>query len=176
MPAFSSMQEPLTLYKLMILYLISSAKNPLGKTQISDCLIELNFTDYLTVQTAIGELLESGFLSAADEDNTVLLSLTDDGSRALSLFMGSLSEGIRKDLNDYLSSHHQELSHARDLSSNYRRSTNGEYEVNLSAKDRGNNLLRITMNVPSEEIAANVCNNWAKESAEIYEHLTKKLF
>lgn len=170
------MQEPLTLYKLMILYLISSAKNPLSKTQVSDCLIELNLTDYLTVQTAIGELLESGFLSSFTEDNTVLLSLTDDGNRALSLFMGSLSEGIREDLNNYLLSHKQELNHARDLSSNYKRSSNGEYEVNLTAKDRGNDLLHITINVPSEEIAANVCNNWAKESAEIYEELTKKLF
>ena len=176
MPAFSSMQEPLTLYKLTILYLISGAKNPLSKIQVSDCLIELNLTDYLTVQTAIGELLESGFLSSVEKDNTLLLSLTEDGRSALSLFMGSLSEGIRSDLDGYLSDHKQELVHARDLTSNYRRSSNGEFAVNLSAKDRGNDLLQITMNVPSEEIATNICDRWAKESADIYEYLTKKLF
>ena len=170
------MQEPLTLYKLMILYTIDAAAAPLKKSLVTDCIIDQDYTDYMTVQTAIGELLDSGFISSFNEDNTMLLTLTEDGSKALSLFMGNLSEGIRKDLKDYLTAHKQELSHARDLSSNYKRSANGEFEVSLCARDRGNELLHITLNVPSEEIAANVCSNWAKESAEIYDYLTKKLF
>lgn len=160
----------------MILYLLRQSKLPLRKTEISDCLIELNFTDYLTVQTAIGELTEGAFISADEENGSTKLSITEEGNKALSLFMGSINEGVRTDLQNYLKEHRIELSHSGDLSSNYKRSITGEYEATLIAKDRGSNLMEIILTVPSEEIASNICDHWSKESAEIYDYLTKKLF
>ena len=160
----------------MILYLLRQSELPLRKTEISDCLIDLKFTDYLTVQTAIGELTEGAFIKAEEANGSIRLSITEEGRKTLLLFMGSLSEGVRTDLHNYLKEHRIELSHSDDLISNYKRSMAGEYEATLIAKDRGSNLIEITMTVPSEEIASNICDNWKKESSEIYDYLTKKLF
>ena len=170
------MQEPLTLYKLMILYLLSLSKNPLKKIDINDCILEKKYTDYLTLQTAIGELEENGFLSSAQDGNVTWLSTTDEGNKALSLFLGNLNEEIRADLRSYLEDHKMELNNSYNITSRYQRSANGEWEATVVAKDRGNTLVEIKLCVPSEEIAADICKNWTEKCPEVYNYLIEKLF
>ena len=170
------MQEPLTLYKLMILYILDNSAGPVKKTLTCECIIEQNYTDYLTVQTAIGELSESGFIKSFTEGDATWLSIEPDGAKALSLFLGNLKEEIRKDLIQYLKDKNQEIRNDSSVLSTYKRSMNGEFEAHLIAKDRGNTLMELTMNVPDEETASGICKNWKEKSAEIYSFLTEKLF
>ena len=170
------MQEPLTLYKLMILYLLSLSKNPLKKIDINDCILEKKYTDYLTLQTAIGELLENGFLLSEQDGNITWLSLSEEGNKALSLFLGNLNEEIRADLRSYLEDHKMEINNSYNITSRYQKSVNGEWEALVCAKDRGNTLVEIKLCVPSEEIAVDICENWEKKCPEIYKYLTEKLF
>ena len=170
------MQEPLTLYKLMILYILDVAKDPVKKTLVGNCIIDQNYTDYLTVQTAIGELTEGSFISAEANGNATFLSLTSEGRNALNLFLGNLNEEIRSDIMNYLKEHRMEINTSSSILSNYRRSLSGEYEATLIAKDRGRELVEIKLTVPTEEMASGICNNWQKDNAEIYRYLTEKLF
>lgn len=170
------MQEPLTLYKLMILYILDSVNGPVKKTLACECIIEQNYTDYMTAQTAIAELTEGKFIRSFTEGDSTWLEIEPDGSKTLSLFLGSLNEEIRKDLTNYLKEKNQDMRNDSSVISNYKRSTNGEFEVRLIVKDRGNILADLTMIVPDEQIASNVCANWKKRNAEIYSYLTEKLF
>ena len=43
-------QEQLTLYKLMILYLIEKVDFPLSNSQISEFILDKGYTNYFTVQ------------------------------------------------------------------------------------------------------------------------------
>ncbi len=45
-------QEQLTLYKLMILYLIEKVDFPLSNSQISEFILDKGYTNYFTVQRA----------------------------------------------------------------------------------------------------------------------------
>ena len=170
------MQEPLTLYKLMILYTIDAASAPLKKSLVTDCIIDQDYTDYMTVQTAIGELKDGGFLTSFEEGGAQWLSLTPDGSKTLSLFLGNLNEAVRTDCLTYLRNHNLQLRDASSVSASYQRSTNGEFETLLSAKDRGTILAEIRMTVPDEEIAKSICENWKDKNAQIYAYLTEQLF
>ena len=49
-------------------------------------------------------------------------------------------------------------------------------EAHLVAKDRGINLVDITLSVPVEETAAAICDNWQKKNQEIYKYLITELF
>ncbi len=170
------MQEILTLYKLMILYILDNTVGPVKKTLTCECIIEQDYTDYLTVQTAIGELAEADFIRSFVEGGNTWLEITPDGSQALSLFRGNLNEELRMDLIGYLKDHNQEIRNDASVLSNYKRSINGEFEAHLIAKDRGITLIDLNLTVPDEEMAANICKNWKKNSAEIYSYLTEKLF
>ena len=55
-------QEQLTLYKLMILYLIEKVDFPLSNSQISEFILDKGYTNYFTVQRAFHELEEENML------------------------------------------------------------------------------------------------------------------
>ena len=170
------MQEPLTLYKLMILYTLDSANSPLRKSLVSDCLIDQDYTDYMTAQTAIGELKDGGFIESFSEGNAEWLRLTQEGSKTLSLFLGNLNEEIRRDCLAYLKKHNMELRNASSVYASYKRSAESQFEVTLTAKDRGVTLIDLRLNVPTEEIAKSVCENWQRKNADLYAYLTEQLF
>ena len=49
-------QEPLTLYKLIVLYLLDQVTFPLSKTQIGDFILEKEYTSFLTLQQVLNEV------------------------------------------------------------------------------------------------------------------------
>ena len=57
-------QEPLTLYKLIILYMLDRVNFPLTSAQVGDFILEKEYTSFLTLQKAISELTDAGLISA----------------------------------------------------------------------------------------------------------------
>ena len=49
-------QEPLTLYKLIVLYMLDQVDFPLTGAQVSDFILTKEYTSFLTLQQAISEL------------------------------------------------------------------------------------------------------------------------
>ena len=49
-------QEPLTLYKLIVLYLLNKVSFPLTMAQVSDLILEKEYTSYLTLQQVINDV------------------------------------------------------------------------------------------------------------------------
>ena len=44
------------------------------------------------------------------------------------------------------------------------------------AKDKDVDLVGIRLSVPTEELAASICDNWQKKNKGIYRYLTEQLF
>ena len=53
-------QEPLTLYKLIILYMLNRVNFKLTYSQISSFILEKEYTNYITLQQVISDLQDSG--------------------------------------------------------------------------------------------------------------------
>lgn len=60
------MAEPLTLYKLIILYMLKKVDFPLTNAQISEFVLDQEYTTYFTLQQAISELVEAGLIRMED--------------------------------------------------------------------------------------------------------------
>ena len=75
------MQEPLTLYKLIVLYMLNRVDFPLTKAQIGDFMLERDYTTFLTLQQAIGELTDAGLITAQSIRNRTHLLITADGKQ-----------------------------------------------------------------------------------------------
>ena len=71
-------QEQLTLYKLMILYLIEKVDFPLSNSQISEFILDKGYTNYFTVQRAFHELEEENMLRVKQIRNMSHYALTRD--------------------------------------------------------------------------------------------------
>ena len=47
------LQDPLTLYKLIVLYMLNRVNFPMTNAQVSDYILEKEYTNYLTLQQVI---------------------------------------------------------------------------------------------------------------------------
>lgn len=170
------MHDPLTLYKLIILYMLRRVDFPLTKSQISDFILEKEYTNFLTLQQAIGELIDAGLVSAHSIRNRTHLSITPEGTETLSFFGNQIGDSIKSDIDEFFKENEIELRNEVSVLSDYYKSTSGEYEAHLVAKDKGINLIDITISVPIEETAISICDNWQLKNQEIYQYLISQLF
>ena len=56
------LSDPITLYKLMILYMLAHVNFPLTNSQLTDFFLDHEYTTYFTLQQALNELREAGLL------------------------------------------------------------------------------------------------------------------
>ena len=168
------LQDPLTLYKLIVLYMLNRVTFPLTTAQISDFILEKEYTNFLTLQQVISELTDAGMVSSQSIRNRTHLNITDEGRETLTFFENRISDGIKADINTYLKEKEFTLRNEVAIQGDYYKSTSGEYEAHLVAKERGINLVELTLSVPTEEIAASICDNWQTNNEEIYQYLIQK--
>lgn len=168
--------EPVMLYKLIILYMLKFVTFPLTKAQIGDFILEKDYTNFMNLQKAFSQLEDGGYVVANSVRNRTHLRITDEGKETLALFESRINAGIKKDIEEYLVKNCPELRRSIEVQGNYQKLVNGEYQVDLAVKEKEEDLVHLTMTVPIEDIAANICDNWQKKNEKIYQYLTKMLF
>lgn len=149
---------------------------PLTKSQIGDFILEKEYTNFLTLQQVIGELTDAGLITAQSIRNRTHLSITPEGQETLKFFGNQINESIKTDVNLFFKEKEIELRNEVSILSDFYKSTSGEYEAHLTAKDKGINLVDITISVPTKETAAAICDNWQRKNQEIYQYLISQLF
>ncbi|MCM1057510.1 MAG: DUF4364 family protein [Firmicutes bacterium] len=170
------MHDPLTLYKLIVLYMLNRVTFPMTTAQVSDFILGRDYTNFLTLQQVINELTDAKLISSETIRNRTHLSLTAEGLETLNFFQNRISDSIKQDINTYFRENEYSLRNEVSVLGDYYKSTSGEYEAHLVAKDRGVSLVDITLSVPDESIAASICDNWQKKNQQIYRLLVQELF
>ena len=173
---FTVSQESLTLYKLIVLYMLDKVAFPLNQSQISEFILDKGYTNYLTLQQVISELIETNLITAHTTLNRTQLTITKEGKDSLGYFEGRISDAIKSEILDYFKENSMELRNEVSVVSNYYKSVNGEYEAVLTAKDGDSTLVEIKLSVPTPQIASEICDNWSKRNQEVYQTLTRMLF
>lgn len=169
------MAEPLTLYKLIILYMLKKVDFPLTNTQISEFILEQEYTTYFTLQQAISELVEAGLIRMETVRNTSQYYLTEDGEETLGYFEQKISTPIRSDIDRYIQENKMELRNEVAVVADYYKNTAGEYSVHCEVKEKKGDLVDLTISVPTKEQAIIMCNHWNRKCQEIYEYLMSTL-
>lgn len=169
-------QDPLTLYKLIVLYMLDRVAFPLTKAQVFEFILDREYTSFMNLQQAISELTGANLVNAKSIRNRTHLELTEDGRQTLSFFSNRISPSIKEDINKYFKENEFELRNEVSVYSNYYKSTSGEFETSLVIKEKEIELLNIKLSVPTEDIASSICDKWEGSSQEIYNDIVKKLF
>lgn len=149
---------------------------PLSKKRVCDFILEKGYTNYIILNQAIGELLDAGMIAGQQINERSHFSLTEEGAQTLAFFQGNISDITKEEINTYLRENKLEVISELSVTSNYDRSSTGEFEAHLLAKEKGIPLVEITLSVPAEETAASICRNWREKNEEIYQFLVGELF
>lgn len=169
-------QETMTLYKLIVLYMLDRVTFPLTKAQISDFVLEREYTSFMTLQQVIAELEDAELVSSSTNRNRTYLKITKEGKDTLSYFGGQISSSIRQDIDRYFQDNEMEMRNEVSIRADYYKATSGEYEAHLIAKEKDVTIVEITMSVPDEDTASSICANWHSKNQDIYQYLISQLF
>ena len=169
------MSEPLTLYKLMILYMLKQVKFPLAGSQISEFFLDKEYTTYFTLQQALSELGESHLIKLESTRNSSRYDITREGEETLSFFGKKISPAIIEDIDTYLKENKVRLRDEVGLVSDYYKSTNQDYIVHCAIREGKAQLLEINISVPDKEQAEHMCGRWNKESQKLYSVIMQSL-
>ena len=165
----------LTLYKMIVLYMLKRCEMPLSKSQIYDFILEKEYTTFLTLQEVFSELSGASLISEKTMGNRTYLEITPDGEETLSFFGNRLNPAIKQQIDEYLTANSMKLVNEAAIMGDYQKTGDNEYQVKLIARENGQDLVNITIPVPSEEIAQNVLDKWQEQNQDIYMYLVNKL-
>lgn len=170
------MQDPLTLYKLIVLFMLNRVDFPLTRTQVSNFILDKGYTNFLTLQQVFSELAEANMIVSSTMRNRTFLKITEEGAETLSFFGNRIGDTIKQEITAYLKANELTLRDEISIQSDYYKAVNGDYEARLLAKEKGATLLEITLSVPTKEAASAVCDNWQTKNQKIYQYLMEQLF
>ena len=169
------MADTFTLYKLIILYMLDKVSFPLSNAQLSEFILEKEYTDYFTVQTALSELNETGFLRMSTVRNTSLYHITEEGRKTLSYFQNRISSDIRDEIDAFLEEHSYELRNEISTPADFYRTESGEYAARCRVLEKDSVLIDLTLTVPVREQSEAICSHWRDKSQALYASIIKEL-
>lgn len=162
------MAEPITIYKLIILYMLSQVDFPLGNTKISNFFLDKEYTTYFTIQQVLNDLLDSELIVAESTHNNTHYRITASGRETLDFFEDKISEAIRQDICEYFSQNQIEMKKEADISADYYRTPQHNYAVHCQLRQKNIPVIDLTLTVKNTEMAEAVCKNWQEQSPEVY--------
>ncbi len=169
------LSEPMTLYKLMILYMLKQVKFPLTNSNISDFFVSKEYTTYFIVQQALSELLESNLLSMENINNNSRYEMTKEGEEALSFFEKQISPAIITDINEFIQTNKFRMRNEVSTTAEYYKLPGNDLVVHCEVLEGKTPLINIEINSPDEEQASIMTNNWRSCSQDIYQYIMKRL-
>ncbi|MCM1121786.1 MAG: DUF4364 family protein [Eubacterium sp.] len=169
-------QDPLTLYKLIVLYMLDRVTFPLTKAQVGNFILEKEYTNFLTLQQVISELTDADLVEARSSRNRTYLAITAEGRQTLSFFEKQINASIKEEINAFFHENELEMRNETSILSDYYKAVSGEYEAHLLAKEKDVKIVEITLSVPDEDTASAICANWQKKNQDIYQYIIKQLF
>ena len=169
------LSDPITLYKLMILYMLGHVNFPLTNAQLADFFLGNEYTSYFTLQQALNELHEAGLIKVETIHNVSRYESTKKGEETLSFFGKNISQAIIEDINTYLKENKFRLRNEVGVISDFYKSTNQDYVVHCEVREGKSILIGLDVSVPDKEQAEIMCGHWKERSQEIYAYVMKAL-
>ena len=167
--------EPMTLYKLMNLYMLHQVNFPLTNAQLSNFFLDREYTTYFTLQKALNELLDAGLVKKETMRNSSRYEITKEGEETLEFFGKNISPAIVSDMVEYLKQNRFRMRNEVGLISDFYKSTNQDYIVHCEVREGKAVLVNLDISVPDKEQAEIMCNHWKDRSQEIYAYVMKSL-
>lgn len=165
------MAEALTQYKLIVLYMLDHVDFPLANTQISNFILENDYTTYFTIQQAISELISAELIQAESTHNNTCYHITPAGRETLSYFPDKISAAIKADVLSYFAENKIELKQEISVIADYDKTIFHDYAVRCRIMEKDHALIDLTITTETKEQAEAVCSNWRKQNEEVYAYL-----
>ena len=164
-----------TMYRVMILYMLNQVESPLTNTQITNFILEKEYTNYFTIQEILSDLISSQLITAESTHNNTRYRITPYGQETLGFFHVKISDAIKEDIRTYFVEHDFDLKQETSVYADYYKVPGEGYAVRCRIRNLETDIVDLTLHVTSRQQAEAVCQNWKKNHFPIYETLMDTL-
>ena len=169
------MAEAQTLYKLIVLTMLSKVDFPLTNAQISDFILTKEYTNYFTLQQVLSDLVETELAEEHTVRNSTYYHMTSKGIETLNYFGHMVSEAIHEDMDKYFKDNAIALRDEMSVKADYFENNQSEYTVRLRVMEKDSAVIDLSLSVPTENQANSICDNWKKKNQKLYAYLMHEL-
>ena len=120
------LSEPMTLYKLMILYMLRQVNFPLTEDRLSEFFLSREYTTYFTLKQALAELIDAELIRCHQVANTTRYTITPEGADTYQFFGKKITPEILKDMDEFLKENRFRIRSEVGVTSDYYLSDSGE--------------------------------------------------
>jgi len=160
--------------KLKLLYILNYINIPLTNIEITNHILENNYMDYFSLQQILGDLCDSKFIKLNSKNGNEYYSISEAGMAALEMFGEKLPGYFTNEISNNFSYLKKELKKQRELIGHYYK-RNDEYIVSLQVMENESVIFNLSVSVPTEILAKNICKKWDSNPEEIFGSIIKTL-
>ncbi len=168
--------EALSLYKLMLLFMLEKARQPLSLAQMGDFFLAKDYMGFLELQESAAQLESSDMLLLDHRAGQTFAHISSEGLEAIGYFSGRIHPDIRREIIDYLSKNRQLFQENQSVASEVYPNDKGGFDALLTLKEGEEELVRIQLSLPAKDMAYKVCESWRHKNSDIYAQLVRFLF
>lgn len=161
--------------KLIILYILEKMEMPLTKTQINNIVLENNLINYFALQQNLSEMESSELIRSIETQQKVSFTLTEGGSKTLSIFVDKIPQNTRNLLNEYVRLNKDKIKKEAQIFADFSKKSEKEYIVNLKVVENEMVLIDLNLSVVSAKQAKFICEKWKNSSEKIYSQIMNTL-
>lgn len=169
------MAKPLTIYKLIVLYMLDRVSFPMTNDQLSQYILTKGYMDYFKFQQTVSSLMDTELIGSELIRNNTYYTISPKGREVCHYFQSKISPEIRNDIKEYLKENEYVLREEVSVLSNYYKTVDAEYMVECIVKEQGDELFKLNLKVATEQQANIICNKWSKKSSEVYSYIISML-
>ena len=160
--------------RLMVLYCLARL-GPCTELQLLRFLFENDLLNYFDMMFALNDLCDRGQAARIRKDEGFLYQATDAGREALELFGGwvpnSLQTLLSETEGEWKARFRQETQSQQQIT----RTERGDYELNLRVVEQDTDMMRLTLSLPTRELADMLAERWPDRAGKIYETVIRIL-
>ncbi len=154
--------------KLLILYILDTAKKHLSIDQITNLCLELGNITYFDVCEYIEYLRQNDFIDIELSDDIALYFLTEKGDTTLKELIELIPGVDLYKLKKMISNTITEIKKEYEIGASLLPIKDGRYKVNCYIKDDNEDIFNINLFAGNKETAKTISKNWQENSENIH--------
>lgn len=161
-------QRLIVLYSLMHL-------GPCSDLQLLQFLSDQDLSNYFEMMFALNDLCDRGQAVRQKRKTGIYYMATQAGAEALELFGGRVPGSVKAALEKEGEEWRRQFQTEAQTAGNIKKTPRGDYELTFTVIEKDAEVMRLSLSVPSREIAAQLTERWPRRAAKVYDGVFRAL-
>lgn len=161
-------QDEVLKAKVTIMYILDYFGVPLTREQFADFIAGEELLNFFDLQRFTEELLSVGHIKQTESEGRQYLLITESGSDTVKLFTDTISQPMRRKINDAIDERKKSFNCRTNIMAEYVKLDESEYNVQLTINEGAYRLMYLDLTVLTNKDAKQICENWRNNARFLY--------